>query len=487
MPTRFGLVGLRRRTPGGDAEPDPLPVEQPAGPSFHSVAAHRRSPTAPGRNDLPGDKLARPRHHEAIIRRRQEIPRRRCPVVGSSLNGDEPLVTTSRRPLVASARSRRVRRWPRRVLVIANLTVFAVLAGATTVVGYASYEIGSISRVVAPGLSRIVPDPNVRGSSRTSPPFTMLIVGSDTRSLKGPIGVAVGNTTTNPEDLSDSIILVRVDPGQHRLALLSIPRDLYVAVPGLGTTKINSAFAGNDPGRLITVIRDDLGIPVNHFAEVNFYTFEQIADAIGGVEQYFPTPAFDVESGLQIPKAGCIDLKGEQALGFVRSRNYFYVLDGDASLQLSPESDLGRIQRQQAFVKNAIAKVGRSHALTDPLTLTRLVSAVTKNLTLDNTFSDRKIIDLARVTGSWAYPAPMPPPWPSSRTSGRHRRPRRRPPPQVEPPRPPARRCRPSPARPRRPCRGTATPTRRGSRSSRRPRPTSTASTSHPDGSRARS
>jgi LCP family protein required for cell wall assembly len=279
--------------------------------------------------------------------------------------------------------------------VIANLTVFAVLAGAATVVGYASYEIGSISRVAAPGLSRIVPDPKVRGSSRTSPPFTMLIVGSDTRALKGPIGVAVGNTTTNPEDLSDSIILVRVDPSQHRLALLSIPRDLYVAVPGLGTTKINSAFAGNDPGRLITVIRDDLGIPVNHFAEVNFYTFEQIADAIGGVEQYFPTPAFDVESGLQIPKAGCIDLKGEQALGFVRSRNYFYVLDGDASLQLSPESDLGRIQRQQAFVKNAIAKVGRSHALTDPLTLTRLVSAVTKNLTLDNTFSDRKIIDLA--------------------------------------------------------------------------------------------
>jgi LCP family protein required for cell wall assembly len=280
--------------------------------------------------------------------------------------------------------------------VIANLVVFVLIAGAATVAGYASYELNSIRRVAVPGLAKAKDAPKRKGVKQPSiAPFTMLIVGSDTRALKGSVGLNVGSTSANSEDLSDSIILARVVPDQHKLALLSIPRDLYVSIPGIGTSKINAAFSGNDPTRLIQVITDDLGIPINHYAAVNFYSFEQIANAIGGVEQYFPTPAYDLESGLQVPKAGCVDLKGAQALAFVRSRNYFYDLGGTYYLQQSPESDLGRIQRQQAFVKNAIHKVERSGDLTDPVTLTGLISSVTQNLTLDSSFSDSELISLA--------------------------------------------------------------------------------------------
>jgi LCP family protein required for cell wall assembly len=188
-----------------------------------------------------------------------------------------------------------------------------------------------------------------------------------------------------------------VDPADHKLALLSIPRDLFVSIPGVGVAKINAAFSGNDPTRLVQVITDDLGIPINHYAAVNFYSFEQIANAIGGVEQFFPTPAYDIESDLSIPTAGCVNLKGAQALAFVRSRNYFFVRDGVATLQLSPESDLGRIQRQQAFFKNAIKKVERTGDLVDPLVLTRLISAVTKNLSVDTRFSNTELIALAKA------------------------------------------------------------------------------------------
>lgn len=291
-------------------------------------------------------------------------------------------------------RHRRLRRWPRRILVLVNALVFVMIAAAATVVGYTSYELGSITRIHVPGLARPTrPVPSVKGVRRTIRPFTVLIVGSDTRALKGTVG-GIGNPTTNSENLGDSIILARVDPSAHKLALLSIPRDLYVDIPGTGIAKINSAFSASHPDRLVDVISDQLGIPIDHYAAVNFYSFEQIADAIGGVEQYFPTPAFDIESGLQVPAAGCVALKGAQALAFVRSRNYYYVRDGP-QLQQYPESDLGRIQRQQAFIKAAIKKVERNGDLTDPLTITRIISSVTANLTIDNTFSDNQLITLA--------------------------------------------------------------------------------------------
>jgi LCP family protein required for cell wall assembly len=299
-------------------------------------------------------------------------------------------------------RPRRLRRWPRRILIVANLLVFVVIAAAATVVGYGSYEINTIHRVKVGGLQQITPttDPASKGKGSVKvkasiAPFTMLIVGSDTRALPGGVGVHIGTTTTNPEDLSDSIILARVDPGLHKLALLSIPRDLYVSIPGLGVQKINAAFAGNDASRLVKVITDDLKIPINHYAAVNFYTFEQIADAIGGVPQFFPSPAYDPESNLVVSKTGCVNLKGGQALAFVRSRNYFYTIDGVSHVQLAPESDLGRIQRQQAFIKSAIRKTERTGDLTNPVKLPRLIGSITKNLSVDNEFSDSQLINLA--------------------------------------------------------------------------------------------
>jgi LCP family protein required for cell wall assembly len=317
---------------------------------------------------------------------------------GASVTTGGPAARQRHRIPLYGGRRRRMRRWPRRILVLANLLVFVLIAGAATVVGYGSYELNTIHRIKVGGLQEI-PAPTRTAShpatSRALAPFTMLIVGSDTRALKQGVGLDIGSTTTNPEDLSDSIILARVDPAEHKLALLSIPRDLFVSIPGIGEAKINAAFAGNNASRLIKVITDDLGIPINHYAAVNFYTFEQIAAAIGGVPQYFPTPAYDLESGLQIAKAGCVNLKGAQALAFVRSRNYFYVLDGVSHLQQSPESDLGRIQRQQAFIKAAIKKTERTGDLTNPVTLTRLIGSITKNLSVDSEFSDSQLISLA--------------------------------------------------------------------------------------------
>jgi LCP family protein required for cell wall assembly len=298
------------------------------------------------------------------------------------------------------------------MLVVANVLVFVLIASGASGALYVRSLLHQIHHVHVS--INILPKPNdpvklvgppghrhfvkVKPAKKApkSPPFTMLLIGSDSRALAEHSGLNVGNSTTNAENLSDSIILVRVAPATRTMALLSIPRDLWVNIPGLGYGKINEAFSGNDPTRLIEVIEQTLGIPVNHFAEVGFDAFEEIADAIGGVEQYFPTPAFDSNSDLTIPKAGCVLLKGSEALSFVRSRDYEYIDPGQpAEYQQVPESDLGRIQRQQAFIKNAIKKTEDGGALDNPLKVASIIDAITKNLTVDSTFSTSALVSMA--------------------------------------------------------------------------------------------
>jgi LCP family protein required for cell wall assembly len=317
----------------------------------------------------------------------------RPPRNGDGLDGLRDL----RPPKTRRQRRRRpLRRWPRRILIAANVLVALSLLGAASAYGYVNWRLGQITRI--PILHLTITgkgkQSKVTDGSSSSPPFTMLVVGSDTRSLSGGDCSDAGAGDTGGQR-SDSIILVRVIPKLKKLALLSIPRDTLVPIPGEGTTRINSAFNSGNPNLLVQVLNSDFGIEVNHFAEFNFQTFCDVANAIGGVEQYFPAPARDYNSGLGVGE-GCINLTGGEALAFVRSREYQYFLNGQWNDQLYPESDLARIQRQQAFVKASVKKAEQV-APSNPLTLNSLIAGVTKNLTLDNNFSDKLILSLAKT------------------------------------------------------------------------------------------
>jgi LCP family protein required for cell wall assembly len=174
--------------------------------------------------------------------------------------------------------------------------------------------------------------------------------------------------------------------------MLSIPRDLWGNIPGQGQNRINAAF---DTGAnlLIQTIQQDLGIPINHYVEVNFDTFRDIANAVGGVKFYFPTPAKDAYSLLNITQPGCYNLTGDAALAFVRSRHYEYYANGQWNYEA--ESDLARIQRQQAFIKKMIAKAKTE--FTNPVALNSIIAGVTKNLTIDSAFSSSSLISLAET------------------------------------------------------------------------------------------
>lgn len=250
---------------------------------------------------------------------------------------------------------------------------------------YVQWRLGQVKRVQVSGL-------HSQGSNIA--PFTLLVIGSDTRNLGTGGGAQFGSGSEVAGQRSDSIILIRVVPKTRALGLLSIPRDTLVPIPGYGTTRINTAFNSGNPSLLATVLDQDFGIQVNHVVEFNFDTFRQVANAVGGVEQYFPAPARDLFSLLGIPAAGCYNLTGNQALGFVRSREYQYYLNGEWHYQLYPESDLARIQRQQSFVRD-LARKAKRIAPTNLVELNSVIGGITRNLTLDSGFSNSLLLSLA--------------------------------------------------------------------------------------------
>jgi LCP family protein required for cell wall assembly len=287
------------------------------------------------------------------------------------------------------------------MLIVANIVVLAMLALGASAYGYVQWRLGQVNRIAVKGLTA-VPD--------SGAPITVLAVGSDTRNLGKGASAIFGNTDSVTGQRSDTIMLVRIVPATSSVAIMSIPRDLLVPIAGVGTTRINSAF-DSGPDLLVSTIQQDFGIDINHFMVVNFYSFTQIANSIGGVYQYFPTPARDLYSDLSVPKAGCVLLKGSQALAFVRSREYQYYLDGTWQYQLVPESDLARIQRQQDFIKLAIKKAEQV-APTNPVALNGVIAGVAGSLTVDNSFSSSQLINLASVLRhadaagipEWTYP-----------------------------------------------------------------------------------
>src|SRR5579863_3498788 len=141
---------------------------------------------------------------------------------------------------------RSARHWPRRLLIISNVVVVALLVVGASAYGYVQWRFGQVHRIVVQNLTPA--DPHAPGS-----PLTIMLVGSDTRDLGKAGSAAFGNDSQVTGQRSDTMMLVRVVPATSSIALLSVPRDLLVPVQGLGTTRLNSAFGGG-PDLLVQTV-----------------------------------------------------------------------------------------------------------------------------------------------------------------------------------------------------------------------------------------
>lgn len=233
-------------------------------------------------------------------------------------------------------------RWGRRVGLAVLLLV--VLTVVWLVASYLAFRSG-----VAEANDRLPPDVEAGLAAQDglvlTNPSLIVLLGTD------------GDATEARADArrSDSILLVRTDPARHRIAYLSIPRDLRVEIPGFGSNKINAAFQLGGPGLAMRTIRNLTGLQANHVALVDFDDFRSVIDTLGGITIDVPEPIlsnrFDCPYSTEARcqqwpgwrfEAGEHELDGRRALIYSRIREN----------QLDPaQNDLSRGGRQQEVVE----------------------------------------------------------------------------------------------------------------------------------------
>jgi LCP family protein required for cell wall assembly len=269
------------------------------------------------------------------------------------------------RPSGFTSKGKPRRTWPQRLILGGGISLVVVALLGLGGVAYVMKSIGDIERYDDLGVDAVA----------AGEPSNYLVVGSDSRADTGDEFGDVGGQR------SDTIMVLRLDPQTQAASVLSIPRDLLVTIAGSGeTARINSAYSTSRQ-TLVDTLRANFGIEINHYIEVDFNGFQELVDAVGGVPLYLDRAIKDDHSGLFQSDLGCVTLNGEQALAFARSR-HLQVMTPDGWSNEDPYADLGRIQRQQVFIRRAVVKA-LGAAKSNPLKVREFLDIATGNVGID--------------------------------------------------------------------------------------------------------
>lgn len=257
----------------------------------------------------------------------------------------------------------------RRNMILVALAVVVVLIGG----GIFAYLSG-ITNNLQRGIDSNLRDALVQ-TDMANEPFFVLLLGTDgslEREASGDFGTY----------RSDSIMLVRIDPVNKKVALVSLSRDILVDLDEYGEQKINAAYGLGGPALTVKAVSELTGVPISHYAQVDFDGFSDLVDALGGVTVNVPVDIDDDDAGGRL-SAGEQVLNGQQALILCRSR-YTY-----ADLAAQPDAMRAANQR---LVLSAIA-----HKLLDAdiATIAGSVQALSEFVTTDLSLTD--IIGIAQI------------------------------------------------------------------------------------------
>lgn len=235
--------------------------------------------------------------------------------------------------------------------------------------------------VVALGFwaSAQIPRQDVDGLAGSGRPMHVLVVGSDSRadlSREEQNELTVGRDEGGLR--TDTIFLMTIRG--TRVGILAFPRDLWVTRCDGSTGRINVAEQIGGPSCLVTTIRELTGIPIQHHLTVSFGGFREVVDAVGGVEVCLEEAISDRDAGIDLP-AGCQQLDGVDALGFVRVRKI--------------DNDLQRIQRQQTFLRALASEIASPSTLLNPVRVFSLSNEVGGALTADRGLGPIGLVRLA--------------------------------------------------------------------------------------------
>lgn len=272
----------------------------------------------------------------------------------------------------------------RRAWKIVGLALGIILVFAAAAVGYFTFRTASsVSEIVRqpdamPTGSR--PPSAVPSVAGASVPVNILCIGSDKRS-------------SNENGRSDSFILLHISADRKTAYFTSFPRDMWVAIPGHGTAKINAAYSWGGSALAVQTIESLTGVRIDHVVTTDFTDFIGLIDVVGGVTVDNPVAFTGIEAGSGTYynwPVGPVKLDGKTALIFARQR---YGL---------PRGDLDRALRQRAVLKALALKIASPDVLANPVKLSEVISSVGKYVTVDSQLTNSAIYDLAasmRITG----------------------------------------------------------------------------------------
>jgi LCP family protein required for cell wall assembly len=203
-------------------------------------------------------------------------------------------------------------------------------------------------------------------------PLTFLVVGSDTRAE-----VASGEL---PGGRSDVMMLLRFTGDRTRAQVVSLPRDSWVTIPGVGPAKLNAAYAYGGPSLLVQTVESMTGVRIDHYAAIDFQGFVRMTDALGGVDVPVATTT---TTGSYTYHAGLNTLDGEAALHYVRQRHEL------------PGGDIDRAKRQQQFLRSMFTKLSEHDVLGDTAALDGFLLGVTSAMSVDEDLSTTALLELA--------------------------------------------------------------------------------------------
>jgi polyisoprenyl-teichoic acid--peptidoglycan teichoic acid transferase len=251
--------------------------------------------------------------------------------------------------------------WKR--LVLGGFLVVFAAAAATAVAAF--HEVDKVVSALELG-TELKLGKNTLSQTDPGEPQTILILGSDHRPKNNGEGASGAR--------SDTIMLVRLNPDKEATAIMSLPRDLKVRIPGRGVDKINAAYEYGGPALTLETVQDLTGLPINHVVNVTFKGFWRAVNAIGCVytdvdRDYFNDSAeftfIDIDPGYQ-------RLCARQALQYVRFRHF--------------DTDLVRSARQQDFLRQMKQQVTYTELIKNR---DRLVKIFGRNTATDETLRSR--------------------------------------------------------------------------------------------------
>lgn len=248
-----------------------------------------------------------------------------------------PLNDYSREAKIGEYSKTRKDRGRKKVLSVAGIVALVVvLVGAG--VGFAF--VNSISSKLNSGVNDDLLNA-LTDTARPEDPFYMLLMGVDKSQSRANSSKYAGDSFR-----SDSMILTRVDPQERKVTMISLHRDTMVDMGENGVQKLNAAHAIGGPAYAIKVVSELAGVPISHYAEIDFDGFRAAVDALGGVEVDVPMTIDDSHVGGRV-EAGLQTLNGKQALMLCRSRHaYDEYGDGDRYRAANQRLVLGAIAKK---------------------------------------------------------------------------------------------------------------------------------------------